>query len=241
MGQRMQDKGSTFIVSIASPKGGAGKTVTTILLAAEFAAAGLSVLIIDADVQGSALGWFRASKAAKFKLQNIDVVAAPSSEEVMERLEAIREKGVNADVVLIDVQGTAQGTIGLAVQNSDLMIIPTRMHKFDVDQAIALVKHIKGLAGRGRVTPHRILCNAVNAIEKNGAAFKLAEVLLQNAKVEILPVNLSFRPTYQAVASAGNLYEVANPSKAVIEARNASRELFNAIVTVLNETSENTA
>ncbi|RVC87129.1 ParA family protein, partial [Mesorhizobium sp. M2A.F.Ca.ET.017.03.2.1] len=38
-------------ITVASPKGGVGKTMTTILLAGEFAAAGHRVTVLDTDPQ----------------------------------------------------------------------------------------------------------------------------------------------------------------------------------------------
>ena len=58
---RTTNKGSLMrddyprLIALASPKGGSGKTTATILLAGEFANAGLKTLIIDADPQASAL------------------------------------------------------------------------------------------------------------------------------------------------------------------------------------------
>src|SRR3712207_1736967 len=52
------------LIALASPKGGSGKTTAAILLAGEFANAGLKTLIIDADPQASASIWKRNSEAA---------------------------------------------------------------------------------------------------------------------------------------------------------------------------------
>jgi chromosome partitioning protein len=229
------------LIATASPKGGAGKTMTTILLACEFAAAGHRVLILDTDIQGSAAGWFNASKAARFPLKNIAVEQITAQDAIMARLQALLKNGEGYDVALIDVQGTATAALSTAVVYSDLVLIPTRMHKFDVDQAVALARYVSGLGGRGRATPYRIVVNAVNAIDRNSAAFKLAETMLAQARLDRLSTYLSLRPTFATVASAGSLYEVANPNKAVIDARNMTRDLMNEVACVLNELDEGAA
>src|SRR3954464_12119799 len=65
--------GSTKPPRLPEPKGGSGKTTATILLAGEFANAGLKTLIIDADPQASASIWKRNSEAAGYRLDNITV------------------------------------------------------------------------------------------------------------------------------------------------------------------------
>ena len=229
------------LIAAASPKGGAGKTMTTILLACEFADAGHRVLILDTDIQGSATSWFNASKAARFPLKNIAAEQITAQDAIMNRLQALLRNGEGHDVVLIDVQGTATAALSTAVVYSDLVLIPTRMHKFDVDQAIALARYVSGLGGRGRATPYRILINAVNTIDRNSAAFRLAETMLAQSGLERLSTMLSLRPTFATAATAGNLYEVANPNKAVLDARGMTRDLMNEVTRVLNDLEEGAA
>lgn len=213
-------------ITVASPKGGAGKTMTTILLAGEFAAAGHKVLVIDTDPQMSAKNWHDKSKGAGFPLRNIEVVCLTSPEDVGDRLQARQAE----DIVLIDVQGTAAGALGTAVVHADFVIIPTRAHIFDLEQAIALVRHVKSLGGRHRTIPYGVLLNAVNGIERNTMAFRTAMTLLAQSRVDVLDAFLSQRPTYAAVATAGTLYEVSPSNKAIQEARDQTNYLAAEVI-----------
>lgn len=217
-------------ITVASPKGGAGKTMTTILLAGEFAAGGYKVLVIDTDPQMSAKNWHDKSKGAGFPLKNIEVVCLTSPEDVAERLMARQDE----DIVLIDVQGTATAALGTAVVHADFVVIPTRAHIFDVEQAIALVRHVKALGGRQRVIPYGVLLNAVNGIERNTMAFKTTMAVLKQSKVDVLDAFLSQRPTYAAVATAGTLYEVSPANKAIEEARDQTNYLAAEVIKRLN-------
>ena len=56
-----------MIIGLLQQKGGAGKTTLALNLAAYYAQEGLSVLLVDADPQGSALAWSAVSKAKMAK------------------------------------------------------------------------------------------------------------------------------------------------------------------------------
>jgi chromosome partitioning protein len=51
------------IFAVANPNGGSGKSTVAILLAGEFSNHGYSVVIADADLQGSAYQWHAWSVA----------------------------------------------------------------------------------------------------------------------------------------------------------------------------------
>ena len=60
------------VIAVATPKGGAGKTMTVILLACESARNGHRVLIVDADPQASASNWWAKSRRDGAKLTGIE-------------------------------------------------------------------------------------------------------------------------------------------------------------------------
>lgn len=222
---------SAVHITVASPKGGVGKTMTTILLAAEFAQAGHRVTILDSDPQLSAVEWFNNSKRAGFALRNIDVQAIPSADDLIERLASPGDEAI----LLVDVQGTAAAALGPAVTNADFVVVPTKAHAFDVKQSLGLVRHIRSLGGRHRSIPYAVLINMISGIDRNTMAFRTGVALLAQSKVKVLNAFLSQRPTFAAIATAGSLYELPDDTQAIRDARDQTNALAAEIIQRINE------
>jgi chromosome partitioning protein len=220
------------LIALASPKGGSGKTTATILLAGEFANAGLKTLIIDADPQASASIWKRNSEAAGYRLDNITVERITDKSDVADRVRHPQDE----DIVLVDIQGTANDTLSAAAAFADLVLIPARGHVFDCEQAVPVVRFLSALGGRRRTIPYRILFNAIETIEKETAAFHLAMNFVRQNKLEVLKTPLLARPTFRAVTSGGGtLYEMKGDPRAIEKARTNTRLLAAEITEVLKE------
>lgn len=185
------------IIAFASPKGGGGKTTLAILLASEFAHGGLSVKVLDADPQGSALLWQKRSRDAGAMMDGLEVTPIKDASELGTAL----QQGINADVVLVDIQGTANETLAVAVGYADLVLIPTRASLFDCVQADALVTFLKALRGRGHDVPYRVVFNAVEGIETTQVSFEEAVRFVITKQLDIMTTVIRSRPTYKKVTN----------------------------------------
>jgi chromosome partitioning protein len=188
---------SARVIAFASPKGGGGKTTLAILLAGEFAHGGLSVVLLDADPQASALLWQRRSIEAGAMLGAINV--RPVTDAAT--LGAMLQAGVDADVVIVDIQGTANEALAVAVAYADLVLVPTRASLFDCVQADNLVTFLKALGGRGAPIPYRVVFNAVDGVETAHVAFKEAVRFVMEKKLMVLSTIIRSRPTYRKVTN----------------------------------------
>jgi len=119
------------ILSIASAKGGCGKTTTAILLSVELVLNhGYRVALLDGDLNQHASAF--GTKAKKAGLKGLDVVPDINDVNV---LTALRKCEAENDLVLIDLPGGTSTLALKAIQRSHFVLIPTQASLPDVRDA----------------------------------------------------------------------------------------------------------
>ncbi len=114
------------IITIATQKGGAGKTTLATNLATASAKAGHLTLIIDADSQKTALDWFNK----RDNQENPLVIAAENQEKLQNLLNLAEQKGIER--IFIDTQGAAAELVNFAMLKADFSLLPCSAGGFDV-------------------------------------------------------------------------------------------------------------
>src|SRR5271167_1439369 len=131
-------------IVFASPKGGAGKSTSAVILATELAGKGAGVTIIDADPNKPVSRWAKRPG----KPGSLSVIADVTEDSIMDQIEqAARESAF----VIVDLEGTASLMIGYAISRADLVIIPTQgsqLDAFEAVKAIRLVRNMEKTAGK---------------------------------------------------------------------------------------------
>jgi chromosome partitioning protein len=124
------------IITVASFKGGVGKTTTALHLAAFFAERSPAVLLVDGDPNQSSLQW---SKRGQLPFQVCSLMAAP-------------KLAAKAEHVIIDTAGNPdQADLEDFSQGSDLVVFPTTATAMAIDALLNMVASLQGLDAYGVV------------------------------------------------------------------------------------------
>jgi chromosome partitioning protein len=103
------------IIAVSNPKGGAGKSTTTLLLATHLAEQGASVCVLDADPNQPILDW-KTNGASKTTLE---VIGGVKETTLIETLD-----GLTQQFVFIDLEGTASVLVSRSIAMADFVIVP---------------------------------------------------------------------------------------------------------------------
>jgi chromosome partitioning protein len=118
-------------IAFLNQKGGVGKTTLSVHVAARLSALGLSVLLVDADPQASALAWAGARKLAPL----FPVVGIPTAglhKEIPSHVE-------HYDAIIIDGPPRVSELARSAIMASDMVIIPAQPSPYDVWAAADII------------------------------------------------------------------------------------------------------
>jgi chromosome partitioning protein len=116
-----------MILTVGNTKGGVGKTLLAVNIAAVLAHRGRDVLLIDGDEQGSAATFagIRAEIAAPVTFATIRLQGAA----IRQQMKQIRDK---YDEIVVDVGGRDTGSLRAALTISDVVLVPFQPRSVDL-------------------------------------------------------------------------------------------------------------
>lgn len=136
-------------LSIASSKGGCGKTTVAILLGTELALDGYKVTLLDCDLNQHATAF-----GAKADIPGFRVVPSIDEGNVLSEL---RKAEADSDVVLIDLPGGSSTLALKALQRSNFVLVPCQASLPDVRDAVKTLAQIDDAQDLARVDIARSL------------------------------------------------------------------------------------
>ena len=180
------------VIVFASPKGGAGKTTSAFILAAELAGRNFRVTIIDADPNHPIDGWRKRGGQAS----QLTIITNDKEEKI---LDAIDDNIKNSDFVIVDLEGTANLAVGYAIARADLVIVPSQRSSLDAGEAakaVALVKNQSKMIGRD-IPVALLLTRTSQAIRPKGLQRMLSS--LENNKIDSFSTEMHEREAFKAI------------------------------------------
>ncbi len=114
------------IISLINSKGGVGKTTLSVHIAAYLKKQNKSVLLVDADPQGSLRDW----KEAAEKENDFEITIADRKQVLINLPKLIKKSGF--DYVIIDTSAKASDLLGVSMSLADVILIPVQPSPYDI-------------------------------------------------------------------------------------------------------------
>jgi chromosome partitioning protein len=221
------------VIVFASPKGGAGKSTSAVVLATQLAIKGATVTAIDADPNRPLSQWAQMPGCPK----NLTVLADVSEATIIETIEDAARR---TTFVVVDLEGTASMAVAYAISRADLAIVPTQGSQLDAVEAGKAVKLIRQQERAfGRTIPYAILFTRTNAAIRPRTLQHIREEF-KNHNVPSLRTQMQEREAFRAIFSFGGTLESLDDSQ--VSNREAAiknaRELAGEILTLLRQNTE---
>lgn len=215
------------VITMSSPKGGAGKTTSLAVLATQLAKTA-RVAIIDADKNQPIVTW---SEQPGFP-ENIEVISDITEENFWDRLDDAARR---VPFVLIDPEGTANVISSHAISAADLVVIPLQASQLDADQAQRAIRQVANQerSSRRKIATRILFTKTSTAIQTRTLKHLKAE--LADAGVACFETQLVDREAFRAMFSFGGTLElldsrqVSSPEKAVANARAFAAEVLQVL------------
>ncbi|AOZ11132.1 ParA family protein [Cupriavidus malaysiensis] len=124
------------VIAFVSPKGGAGKTTSSLILATQIAELGQRVAFIDADPNHPVKTWAQDGGAP----ETMTVISDVTEDDIDDRIDEARQ---HSNFVIVDLEGTAATIVAHAISAADFVVVPTQGSQLDAEQAGRAFKLIR--------------------------------------------------------------------------------------------------
>src|SRR4051794_18998430 len=183
------------IVTVASPKGGAGKSTASVILGTELAHAGADVTFLDCDPNKSISIWAGRSKLPP----RINVRSDIGESEIVK---AIRAQDADGRIVIVDLEGVASRLVSRAISQADLVLTPMRATTLDATigvRALALIAEEEEALDRS--IRHAVVFTMARAIKSK--QHTSIEASLKGQGVDVITPPLMERAAFSALFEFG--------------------------------------
>jgi chromosome partitioning protein len=219
-------------IVFASPKGGAGKSTSAVVLASELARSGADVVVIDADPNRPVSKWGKLEG----KPANLRVVSEVTEATIIDEIEAWSTK---VPFVVVDLEGTASMTVAYAISRAELVIIPVQGSQLDAAEAAKAIKLIRQQERAfARRIPYAVLFTRTSTVIRPRLLGHIRQEL-HAANVPIFATQIHEREAFRAIFSFGGTIQTLLPSQVsnLAAAASNARAFAAEVVAMLRETA----
>jgi chromosome partitioning protein len=212
-------------IVFASPKGGAGKSTSTVVLATELAQKGVAVTVIDADPNRPVSQWAKRPGCPA----TLEVITDISEETIIDTIE---DASARTTFVVVDLEGTASMTVAYAISRADLVVIPVQGSQLDAAEAAKAIRLIRQQEKAfGRHIPYAVLFTRTSTAIKPRTFQHIRGEFLDHG-IPAFQTQMHDRDAFRAIFSFGGTLEsldpgqVSNVEAAVSNARTFASEVI---------------
>jgi chromosome partitioning protein len=208
---------AAFIIACASSKGGCGKTTLAVAIAGVYASNGSSVLLVDAD----------SRKRLQEEWYNPETLS-PKIKVISSRVEDV-ETDVSKnrdvfDVIIIDVEGSANWALAQALQVAHFSLVPSNVSFQDLKDAQKVYNYVESINKESKRYRHCwIVWNRVPTAIRS----KEMKATMDEAVTSGLPIltTIHERDAYKAMFSYQTTLDKLREDEAVPSAGKAEQEI----------------
>jgi chromosome partitioning protein len=191
------------IIAVSNPKGGTGKSTTSLVLGTTLARHGATVTVFDCDPNKHLVAWRDGPSENKIR-----VIGHADSSNIARMLKA---EAAERQFVIADLEGTASLLVASAILSADLVVIPMQGSAMDASQARRAISFIDDQAAAVGPRPYRVLFTRT----KPGFATRDERVIrdtLAGAGVPMFKNDLSERAAYRSMFTFRQSLEEMDPA-----------------------------
>ncbi len=182
-----------MVITVASTKGGVGKSTIAVNLAVEAARDGKRVLLVDSDIQGSSIG-FRAARE-KDDIKAMSIITSTLHRDLGDFK--------NFDCIIVDVGGRDTGVFRSALLAADIVIVPVLPSQYDIWAAADNVENIRLARVVKEIKSFFLFNQVIQGTKISGEATAALEEIIGEDGIKLMESQLVSRVAYKNSISKG--------------------------------------
>lgn len=221
------------VISIANPKGGAGKTTLAFILADQLSSNGASVAVVDADPNAIIAKW-HDRREGEGRATPFAVIAKPSEGAMIATVDQLADQ---YQFVIVDLEGTASRMTSRAFARSHLILVPFNQSPIDAELAANAVQLIhEESEALQRPLPFRLVRSRDSSAVTTKSSKRIASAIAE-AQLPVLDVGLVERAAYRDIFDFSNTLGELDPgtTSGLENARGNAAALAASVIEAIRE------